>query len=193
VHTRVEEVLGDDHVGAGEGGVGVGEVARLPVVDVVVGLPLLVVADDRRVGLEGLLRVRDGGQRRVHADGDGFRRTDVHPGDEVEVLYVKELRMYLPYVKCAGHVLTFDAALPLAKAKAEEVATLPPLLQAALLKAALDGGRGEVLSVLAASSDKVLSKEAKRSLHLLRTRGVAVPEAPRCKIAVIASISFVSS
>ncbi len=52
-------------------------------------------------------------------DGDGFRRTDVHPGDEVEVLYVKELRMYLPYVKCAGHVLTFDAALPLAKAKSE--------------------------------------------------------------------------
>jgi hypothetical protein len=67
----------------------------------------------------------------------------------------------------------------LAKAKAEEVATLPPLLQAALLKAALDGGRGEVLSVLAASSDKVLSKEAKRCLHLLRARGVAVPEAPR--------------
>lgn len=52
-------------------------------------------------------------------DGDGFRRTDVEPGDEVEVLYVSELRMYLPYVKCAGHVLTFDAALPLAKAKAE--------------------------------------------------------------------------
>jgi hypothetical protein len=67
----------------------------------------------------------------------------------------------------------------LAKARAEEVASLPPPLQAALLKAALDGGRVEVLSVLAASSDKVLSKEAKRCLHLLRTRGVAVPEAPR--------------
>src|SRR5512137_1770479 len=67
----------------------------------------------------------------------------------------------------------------LAKATPEEVATLPPPLQAALLKAALDGGRVEVLAVLAASSDKPLSKEAKRCLHLLRSRGVAVPEAPR--------------
>ena len=67
----------------------------------------------------------------------------------------------------------------LAKAGPEEVATLPPPLQAALLKAALDGGRVEVLSVLAASADKILSKEAKRCLHLLRARGVAVPEAPR--------------
>jgi hypothetical protein len=67
----------------------------------------------------------------------------------------------------------------LAKATPEEVATLPPPLQAALLKAALDGDRVEVLAVLAASSDKVLSKEAKRCLHLLRSRGVAVPEAPR--------------
>jgi hypothetical protein len=51
--------------------------------------------------------------------GDDFRRADVAYPDEVEVLYVSELRMYLPYVKCAGHVLSFDAALPLARAKSE--------------------------------------------------------------------------
>ena len=51
--------------------------------------------------------------------GDDFRRADVTYPDEVEVLYVSELRMYLPYVKCAGHVLSFDAALPLARAKTE--------------------------------------------------------------------------
>jgi hypothetical protein len=67
----------------------------------------------------------------------------------------------------------------LAKARPEEVATLPPVLSAALLKAALDGGKLEVLATLAASPDKALSKEAKRCLHVLRTRGVAVPEAPR--------------
>jgi len=67
----------------------------------------------------------------------------------------------------------------LAKARPEEIATLPPPLLAALIKAALDGGRIEVLAALAASSDKLLSKEAKRCLHVLRTRGVAVPESPR--------------
>ena len=67
----------------------------------------------------------------------------------------------------------------LAKARPEEIATLPALLAAALLKAAVAGERLEVLSSLAASSDKVLSKEAKRALHLLRTRGVAVPEPSR--------------
>jgi hypothetical protein len=67
----------------------------------------------------------------------------------------------------------------LTKARPEEIATLPPVLWGALLKAALDGGRLEVLTSLAASADKALSKEAKRGLHLLRTRGVAVPEAPR--------------
>ena len=51
--------------------------------------------------------------------GDGFRRTDVHPGDEVELLYVKEINMYLPRIKCAGHAFYFDEALPLAKAKTE--------------------------------------------------------------------------
>jgi hypothetical protein len=67
----------------------------------------------------------------------------------------------------------------LAKARAEEIGTLPPPLAAALLKAAVTGERLDVLATLAASTDKVLSKEAKRALHLLRTRGVSVPEAPR--------------
>jgi len=67
----------------------------------------------------------------------------------------------------------------LAKARPEEIATLPPPLSAALLQAAVDGGRLEVLAALAALPDKALSKEAKRWLHVLRTRGVAVPEAPR--------------
>ncbi len=67
----------------------------------------------------------------------------------------------------------------LAKARPEEIATLPPPLSAALLKAALTGERLDVLATLAACPDKVLSKEAKRALHLLRTRGVSVPEAPR--------------
>jgi hypothetical protein len=51
--------------------------------------------------------------------GDDFRRADVAYPDEVEVLYVSELRMYLPYVKLGDHVLSFDAALPLARAKTE--------------------------------------------------------------------------
>jgi hypothetical protein len=51
----------DDPVGGGEGAVGRLLVARLPVVDAVVGLALLVVADDGSARLEGLLR---GGHRR---------------------------------------------------------------------------------------------------------------------------------
>ncbi len=67
----------------------------------------------------------------------------------------------------------------LARAQPEEIATLPAPLAAALLKAAVTGARLDVLTALAASTDKVLSKEAKRALHLLRTRGVSVPEPAR--------------
>jgi hypothetical protein len=67
----------------------------------------------------------------------------------------------------------------LAKARPEEIATLPGPLAAALLKAAVDGERLDVLSALAAGTDKALSKEAKRFLHILRARGVQVPEPPR--------------
>ena len=67
----------------------------------------------------------------------------------------------------------------LAKARPEEISSLPAPLGAALLKAAVAGERFDLLSSLAASADKVLSKDAKRALHLLRTRGVAVPEPAR--------------
>src|SRR5512137_2604285 len=67
----------------------------------------------------------------------------------------------------------------LAKARPEEVATLPPPLATALLRAAISGERVDFLSALAASADRNLSKEAKRALHVLRTRGVSVPEPPR--------------
>ena len=67
----------------------------------------------------------------------------------------------------------------LAKARPEEIATLPAPLAAAILRAAVTGERLEILATLAASSEKVLSKDAKRALHVLRARGVAIPEAPR--------------
>ena len=67
----------------------------------------------------------------------------------------------------------------LAKARPDEIASLPAPFAAALLRAAVAGERLDVLSSLAASADKVLSKDAKRALHLLRTRGVAVPEPAR--------------
>jgi hypothetical protein len=53
---------GDDDLGRVEDGFGLGPVAGLPVEDVVVGLALLVVADDRRVGVQRAARVDDDGQ-----------------------------------------------------------------------------------------------------------------------------------
>ena len=53
VDARVDDVLGDDHVGAGEDRLGRRLVAGLPVEAVVVGLPLEVVADHRGVRREG--------------------------------------------------------------------------------------------------------------------------------------------
>ena len=53
------QVLLDDDVGAREHVVGRGRVAGLPVEDVVVDLPVLVVADQRRVGVERGARVDD--------------------------------------------------------------------------------------------------------------------------------------
>jgi hypothetical protein len=68
--------------------------------------------------------------------------------------------------------------LGIAKAKPEEAATLPGPLAAAIARAALAAGRGDVLAALAAHPGKDVAKEAKRGLHVLKARGVAVPEPP---------------
>ncbi len=67
----------------------------------------------------------------------------------------------------------------LPKARPEEIATLPPPLSAALLRAAVAGDQLDLVSGLASSADKTVAKEAKRALHVLRTRGVSVPEPQR--------------
>src|SRR5512146_2438674 len=69
--------------------------------------------------------------------------------------------------------------LGIAKAKPEEVATLPAPLAAALARAALAAGRADLLAALSVHSGKEVAKEAKRALHVLKSRGVAVPEPPR--------------
>ena len=77
----------------------------------------------------------------------------------------------------AGRAARLLMVLP--KAKPEEVASLPAPLAAALARAALAVSRGDLLAALAAHASKDVAKEAKRCLHLLRARGVEVPEAPR--------------
>ncbi len=67
----------------------------------------------------------------------------------------------------------------IAKAKAEETATLPAPLALAACRAALGAGRADLLATLAGHATKEVAKEAKRGLHLMKARGVAVPEAPR--------------
>jgi hypothetical protein len=67
----------------------------------------------------------------------------------------------------------------IARTTPEEVATLPGPLAAAVLRAAAAAGRIELVAALAARPEKEAAKEAKRLLHLLRTRGVAVPAPAR--------------
>ena len=69
--------------------------------------------------------------------------------------------------------------MSIAKAKPEEAATLPGPLAAAIARAALAAGRADLLAALAAHAEKDVAKEAKRGLHVLRARGVAVPEPTR--------------
>jgi hypothetical protein len=69
--------------------------------------------------------------------------------------------------------------LGIARASPEEAVTLPAPLAVAVCRAALAAGRADLLAALAGHAGKEVAKEAKRGLHLLRTRGVAVPEAPR--------------
>jgi hypothetical protein len=68
--------------------------------------------------------------------------------------------------------------LTLSRAKVEEIATLPSPLAAAVLHAAAVAGRVDLVAGLAAREEKELAKEAKRQLHRLKLRGVAIPEAP---------------
>lgn len=70
-------------------------------------------------------------------------------------------------------------ALGLAKAKPEEILSLPPPLALALVRAAAAAGRADVLAAAAAHPSKEVAKEGKRALYVLKLRGVAVPEAPR--------------
>jgi len=67
----------------------------------------------------------------------------------------------------------------LARARPEDVLTLPAPLAAAIARAAADAGRTDLLAALASHASKEVGKAAKRGLHLLRIRGVAVPEPPR--------------
>ncbi len=67
----------------------------------------------------------------------------------------------------------------MAKAKPEEAFSLPGPLAAAVARAALEAGRADVLAALAAHPAREAAKEAKRGLHVLKSRGVEVPEPPR--------------
>lgn len=69
--------------------------------------------------------------------------------------------------------------LTIGRAKAEDVATLPAPLALAALRAAVAANRTDLITALAAGPAKEAGKEAKRLLHQLRSRGVAVPELPR--------------
>ncbi len=77
----------------------------------------------------------------------------------------------------AGRAARLLMVLP--RAKPEEVVSLPGPLAIALARAALAASRVDLLSALAGHAEKEVAKEAKRCLHVLRTRGVDVPEAPR--------------
>lgn len=70
----------------------------------------------------------------------------------------------------------------IARVQADEVAALPAPLAVAVLRAAGAAGRLDLLAAVAAlpgAPAKDAAKEAKRQLHLLKVRGVAVPEAAR--------------
>jgi len=67
----------------------------------------------------------------------------------------------------------------IARARADEALSLPAPLAAAVARAAFGAGRADLLATLAAHPSRDVAKEAKRGLHLLKARGVAVPEPPR--------------
>ncbi len=67
----------------------------------------------------------------------------------------------------------------IATARPEDVSRLPAGLGAAVARAALSAGRADLLAALAAHPARQIAKEARRGLHLLRSRGVATPEPVR--------------
>lgn len=69
--------------------------------------------------------------------------------------------------------------MSIARAKPEEVVSLPAPLALAVLRAAAAAGRADVLAAAAAHEHREIAKEGKRALYVLRTRGVAVPEPAR--------------
>jgi hypothetical protein len=69
--------------------------------------------------------------------------------------------------------------LGIARARPEEVLSLPGPLAAAAARAALGAGRADLLAALGAHPSRDAAKEAKRGLHVLKTRGVQVPEPAR--------------
>jgi hypothetical protein len=69
--------------------------------------------------------------------------------------------------------------LGISKAKADDILTLPPPLALAVLRAAAAAGRADILAAAGAHPSKGVSKEAKRALYLLKSRGVSVPEPQR--------------
>jgi hypothetical protein len=66
----------------------------------------------------------------------------------------------------------------ISKAKPEEALSLPPPLALAVARAALQVKRADILVALAAHPARDVTKDAKRGLHLLKSRGVTVPEVP---------------
>ncbi|HEU4384038.1 MAG TPA: hypothetical protein VFR85_11130 [Anaeromyxobacteraceae bacterium] len=67
----------------------------------------------------------------------------------------------------------------IATARPEDVAALPPALGAAVARTAAAAGRADLLAALAAHPVREIAKEAKRGLHLLRSRGLPTPEPAR--------------
>jgi hypothetical protein len=70
-------------------------------------------------------------------------------------------------------------AIGIGRARPEDAATLPGPLAGAVARAALGAQRVDLLLTLAAHPSKEAAKEAKRALHLLKARGLEVPEPPR--------------
>ena len=85
---------------------------------------------------------------------------------------IAEARTLLETAGSAGIV----SAVAAARALAEKLGSLPELLGAAVLRAAGEAGRQEILLGVAQGAKKALAKEAKRELQRLKQKGVKVVE-----------------